>query len=61
MRKVDESENRECECGCGEIFTPTRSWQKYKNTSHRNAAFKKVSLYAKDFRCPHCGKLVNEP
>lgn len=49
-----------CECGCGEDFVPTRSWQKYKDTSHRNAAFKKVSLYSKDFRCPHCGRLINE-
>lgn len=24
-----------CECGCGEEFTPTREWQRFKDPGHR--------------------------
>jgi hypothetical protein len=29
-----------CDCGCGHKFTPTREWQRFKNTAHRKAAWK---------------------
>ena len=33
---------RLCDCGCGHKFTPTRKWQRFKNTTHRKAAWKQA-------------------
>ncbi len=40
-RKARQFAPRPCACGCGEVFTPTRAWQEYRDAKHRKAAWLK--------------------
>jgi len=31
-----------CKCGCGELFIPNRSWQKFFNPQHQKDYWKKI-------------------
>jgi hypothetical protein len=37
-----------CVCGCGETFTPVKTWQKFKNREHQEQFWVKVRQIASD-------------